>query len=308
MSAREVIARSMSCHDFYVPSVADEFIYYLLKKVLKQSVTADQLRRLQQLYSSEPGKCQRKLASFWSQTTVLAIERALVESDLTWFSNRLPDLRLELNRSAPVECRFDRLLSRLREFARRVERTLYPTGMSVLITGGESSLRSEVANHLLQSLAPAFRRTKKVSLSTGFRPALCFSARAFVTRCRSTLIVGIDNFKSEASGLQFLRSQLVRLLFRPDLVFALEARSTDTVWESARSARNHSVPLPWRTRTVCLDANLSVEQIAADAAHTILDWLAARLEGRLTKRSAWGEVEVPFHLAEPANLHSAGLD
>jgi hypothetical protein len=180
--------------------------------------------------------------------------------------------------------------------------------MSVLITGGESSLRSNVADDLMESLAPAFRRTKKVSLSTGFRPALCFSARAFVTRCRSTLIVGIDNFKSEASGLQFLRSQLIRFLFRPDLVLALETRSANIVWEPARSARNHSVPLAWRTRTVCLDANLSVEQIAADAAHTILDWLAARLEGRLTKSSAWGEVEVPFHLAEPAKLHSAGLD
>ena len=40
MSARKVIAGRQRYQNFYVPSEADQFIYYLLKKVLKQSINS----------------------------------------------------------------------------------------------------------------------------------------------------------------------------------------------------------------------------------------------------------------------------
>ena len=309
MPAREVIARRLPHQDFYVPSVADEFTYYLLKKVLKQSITADQLQRLRGLYSSEPAECQRRLARFWPQTTALAIQRALVQPDLGWFANRLPALLLELNRSTPVEHLFSRCVASLREFVRRLQRALFPTGMSVLVTGGESSLRSNVADDLLQNLAPAFRRTSKVSLTTGFQSALSVAARVFAARRRSTLIVGTDNSEQEASGLRLVRSKLKRLLFRPDVVLALQARSPLAVCEPGQRAGNDLAPLAWRARQVCLDANLSADQIVAAATRSIVDWLAARLERRLIKPSASAHLDVPVPcIAEPVELRPAGLD
>ena len=63
--------------NFSVPSVPDEFIYYLIKKVLKQSIDASQMRRLHGLYQRAPQDCHTWLHRFWSTQTANALERAL---------------------------------------------------------------------------------------------------------------------------------------------------------------------------------------------------------------------------------------
>ncbi len=63
--------------NFSVPSIPDEFIYYFIKKVLKQSIDASQMRRLHGLYQRAPQDCHTWLLRFWSAQTVNALERAL---------------------------------------------------------------------------------------------------------------------------------------------------------------------------------------------------------------------------------------
>jgi hypothetical protein len=307
MSSAEVIAGRLRYRNFYVPSVADQFIYYLLKKVLKQSINSTQLNRLQHLYADHPSECQRRVTRFWPKNTALAIQHALVEQDLTWLENRLPNLLVELNRSAPVERRFDRHAAKLRDLGRRLRRALYPTGMSVLVTGDESSLRSNIVDGLLQTLSPAFRWTARAKLPNGFMSSVSFAAKVFCARRRSTLSVTTDDSEQSTLGLRRIRSRSIRLLFRPDLVLALETPTLDTA--PTRQATNHS-PMCLRTCTIHLDANSNPDEIVSAGTRAVIDWLTSRLERRqpaasLSTAQSNNSLE---RIAAPVELRSAGLD
>ena len=306
MSAGKVIAGRQRYQDFYVPSVADQFIYYLLKKVLKQSITAHQLKRLQHLHSSRPAECQLRLTRFWTHTTALQVQRALVEQDLTWFDNRLSNLLVELNRSAPVERRFEGRVAKLRDLVRQLRRTLYPTGMSVMVTGGESILRSNIADGLLQILPPAFRRTARAKLPNRFASAASFAAKAFCARRRSTLSVATDDSERAAPGLPRIWSRLIRLLFRPDLVLALELPTLDTA--PIRHGGNHS-SMRLRTCTIYFDANSDPDELVAAGTRAVLDRLASRLERRQPAVTRFPQTNHSLErIAAPVELRSAGLD
>ncbi len=313
LSANQVIAGRRRYQDFYVPAVPDEFLYYLIKKVLKQSITCHQLKRLQHLYARDPAECQRRLARFWPQSTALQLQRALVQQDLAWFQTRLKPLLVELKRSAPVERGFDRGVGKLRDLGRLRQRLVHPTGMSVLVIGSESGLRSEIADRLRQSLASAFRWTARATPVSTFPSALSLAARIFRARRRSTLIVGTAALETPAIGLRQgwrqLRSILTRPLLRPDLVLAVESQSRDRTQEPGRGAANNPAALNLRTRTIHLDANLSPEQIVAAGTSMVLGWLASRLERRPRVPGPSAHVAGSFdNVAEPVELRSAGSD
>ena len=84
---------------------------------------------------------------------------------------------------------FGRCAARLRDLMRLLQRIVYPTGMLVLVMGGESSLRSKIAEGLSANLSPAFRRTAKTALANSFPSALALAAKAFCARRRSTLLI-----------------------------------------------------------------------------------------------------------------------
>src|SRR5664280_3121954 len=81
LRADGILAARRAFKNFYVPSVPDEFIYYLIKKVLKQSMDASQLRRLHSLYQRAPHDCSKWLHRFWSAHATDALTQSLVEQD-----------------------------------------------------------------------------------------------------------------------------------------------------------------------------------------------------------------------------------
>ena len=312
LSADQVIAGNRRSLDIYVPSIPDEFTYYLLKKILKQSITAHQLKRLHDLFASDTAECQRRLARFWPETTALRLQRAFVEEDLSWLQTRLEDLLLELKRSAPMERWFGRCAARLHDLMRLLQRIVYPTGMSVLVMGGKSSLRSTIADGLVENLSPAFRWTSKTTLANGVPSALSLAAKVFCARRRSTLIVSTFDLEPPATSLyQTIRrlwSMLTLWLSHPDLVLKLESGSADKTLGSTERNTNLVAQRP-RPGAAYLDANSSPKQIIAEGTRVALDWLASRLERRLAGTVLSAHAAVSFdHVAEPVELRSAGLD
>ena len=186
LSAAAILARHRRCKDFHVPAAPDEFAYYLIKKVLKQSLDDFQLRRLRHLYQRAPVTCCAEALRFWSLATVRRLERALVASDLAWFESHMPGLLAELHASEPVESLGKRVVQKIQSAARVVGRILRPTGMSVLVCGGANEQRFAIATGLVQQLAPAFRRTATVHLdptgATGPRPGFRLTGKIMVAR------------------------------------------------------------------------------------------------------------------------------
>ena len=259
LSAANVLERSRRCKGIRVPAVPDEFTYYLIKKVLKQSLGGPQLRRLRHLYQRSPVTCRAEILRFWPPATVRVMERALIGDDLSWFHAHLPALLTELKASSPMESWGKRVVQRFRDVARVVQRVLHPTGMSVLLCGGEKARREAIAEGLLRQLAPAFRRTAQVQLpsqgAASLAPSLRLASRVLTERLRSTLViaaVGDSRFITRASSVL-----AARVLFRPDLIFVLADEEEQTPTS---------------------DVDVNIQQMT----RTILRWLAARQEKRLS--------------------------
>ncbi len=297
LHATELLRERRWCRNLHTPSVADEFCYYLIKKVLKQSITECQVRRLGQLYQLDPVRCVTRTFRFWSPTTSDAMKRALLQQDLNWFVSHLPELRDELLASVPVEGILGRLQQRLRDAKRIASRLVNPTGMSVLICGGIRAQRLEIAGALLRALAPAFRHTKSVSLE-----APCFAsvrtislaARAAFDRLQSTLTVETLDWHHSSPGLAPKTIRLAaRLLFRPDLVFVLQTDETKA--DASSFLRGGDC-----ARTIPLDATLPAEEMLEMATRVILYWLSRRLARRLGLGSRCeSEVASPASSIEP---------
>src|SRR5208282_4272794 len=223
LPAQKILARRRRCRELYVPAVPDAFTYYLIKKVLKQDLADCQLRRLRHLYQRDSANCRAEILEFWSVATVREVERALAVSDLAWFRSAMPCLLAELTASPPVESLGGRAVQRLRDGLRMLGRVLHPTGMSVLVCGGNEKHQATIAQALLRQLAPAFRRVTEVELQPAgagsLLPGLRLAKKALAARLRSTLVVS-----HIAEGTMFdprVSRFAVRLLLQPDLIFVL---------------------------------------------------------------------------------------
>ena len=279
LSADNVLGRRRRREGFYGPAVPDEFAYYLIKKVLKQSVTDFQLRRLRHLYQRDPVSCRTEITKFWPQATVRAIEKALAASDLAWFQSAKPGLLTELMASTPAERFWERLLQRVRDGRRIVGRILRPTGMSVLICGGSVDERSAIVQGLLRQVAPAFRRVATAELphtsAVSLMPRLRLAGKILAARARSTLVIGqvSDGLFAKSS------SRFARLLLRPDLTFVL---TSDEAQTSPSAPRDMSISRGVRKAgVVYMNSGSYTEELVRQASRSILGWLAARLERRL---------------------------
>jgi Phosphotransferase enzyme family len=288
LRAESVLARRRRFRNFYVASVSDELAYYLIKKAVKQSITAFQLRRLRRLYQRSRVSCENRMLELWPQATVRAIAKMLIQEDLLRFQSRLAGLLSELKGCFPIEGRADRVTQKLREFRRRFGRVLYPSGMFVLISGGEKGRRSELAAGLLRSLAPTFRLTAEMPLDDAPLPAtathvvrwgeivqrsrgslarltaaLQLALGIHVACVRSTLVV---------ATLENRKACLLTKLLRPELLFVLDASPTTAACNAPGS------------RVVYLSPSAAVDDNVRQASRAILQFMDRRLTHRFRRQ------------------------
>ncbi len=300
LRADSILAARTAFKNFYVPSVPDEFIYYVIKKVLKQSIDAGQMRRLHALHQRALHKCGNRLRRYWSTHTATALEQALVEQDLPWFVSNSDLLLAELKASRPVEHRLDRFASTGRRVATLLKRSLQPTGMCVILSGSDTNQVQKIATALQETLEPAFRWTTALQPTERSRPApsndaqrsglacclrlltlfqLVFSIR--VARMRSTLaICAIDHSELIPGSRHRLFSLFVRVMFRPDLLLFLTSGHSGT--STVEQGQRNSLPPPLgRCPVTYLNERLSLKESVNQASRVILQWLSTRQVRRL---------------------------
>jgi Phosphotransferase enzyme family len=298
LRAQAILAARRSFKNFYVPSVPDEFIYYLIKKISKQSMDGGQMLRLHRQHQRAPQDCRNWLHKFWSAHTASALEQALVDQDLSWFASNSALLLSELDASRPVERPLDRFTYKLRKVATSLRRTLQPTGMCVLLWDEDKTQAWSIATALQQSLEPAFRWATALQVDSGqscrnkayrSRAVPCsnilkllrFAIKTHVARFRSTLtICTVDHGVLLPGGTQRPLSMLMRLIFRPDLVLVLTSGHAGV--SKAPHGRLDSLPALLSGCPVSyLNENLSIEESICQATRAILHWLSTRQERRL---------------------------
>jgi len=144
---------------FSVPVPAAAFIYYLLKRIDKESLDDRHGEFLSARWWCDPRGALDELCRYWSATEVAVIANAAARGQWGEVQAMLGPLRRSLHRRAAS-------LTRGAEVARRVDRVLHPTGFFVAVLGVDGSGKTTVIERLAVDLAPAFRRT----LTLHFRP------------------------------------------------------------------------------------------------------------------------------------------
>lgn len=279
LPAHAILHHRREYRGFYVPSVADEFAYYLLKKVLKQSVTPHQLKQLQHLLVREPEACRSRVARFWPDRA-LNLLRAIAEQDFHGFRQQLPELYSELQALQPHSNW--RSQQRLRELGRRARRIMAPTGMWIAISGSNLDQRVWLAHELAQRLAPTFRCASILPLHASAK-ALKKALTIIAARIRSTLVLSATDQHWRAEGL----------LLAPDLRIELD------------SAHPWVAREPGSGRAVMISAE-DPEQVVRGACDAVLAFLADRARKRLHMPGS----SLPLWAREPRDrdLSAAGSD
>jgi hypothetical protein len=218
MKADEVLARRRKLGAIFVPSAADEFLYYLIKKVLKQCIDPPHVQRLRLLYAAAPEECCEALQRHWSRLTAAAITSALLRGDTDWVRRQIRLLLDEMQASQLAEGLVRRNLQQARECRRWISRAANPTGASIVVYGGDENRRNEVAALLTETLRPAFRHAYAVD-----RTQSTIGPKEWLARVHSTLLV---YEASSARGSNLLAG-------KPDITIDADELDLDSATQTA---------------------------------------------------------------------------
>jgi thymidylate kinase len=158
-SGPELLALRRPWREFWVLPPAQEFGYYLVKRIAKAALGEGHQRRLSELFAEDPAGCTREIARFWPPQDTELIAAAARESDWERALGSLAELRHRLLVPRSAAGVWDRISFFFHEAARRLFRWWHPTGLMVVLLGPDGAGKSSVAERLRVRLAPAFRRT-----------------------------------------------------------------------------------------------------------------------------------------------------
>jgi thymidylate kinase len=155
LDASDTLARRrLHPRGFWIPAAADEFDYYLVKKVGKGNLNGKHGARLSQLYGEDSKGCGEALRKRWSSASVEKIVDAATSNNWSSVAASIPALGKELLDSSERESAAVWFL----EFARKFRRLIAPSGCWVAMLGPDGSGKSSLIEALTDVSRLAFRR------------------------------------------------------------------------------------------------------------------------------------------------------
>ncbi|HSU65327.1 MAG TPA: hypothetical protein VLJ39_00520, partial [Tepidisphaeraceae bacterium] len=160
LTASEVLAaRRFHPNGFYIPSIAHEFAYLLIKRLNKRSFNREHGYKLHRLYVEDRIECGRMIARFVRGPEGSQIVRMASANDWTAMYDSIEPFRAAMQRS-----RKDTFREKLNDFPGHalnfVRRVLQPTGCWIAFMGPDGCGKSLVLNAVRAEFAPSFRTTR----------------------------------------------------------------------------------------------------------------------------------------------------
>lgn len=138
------------------------FIYYLIKKIDKRSVTFAQFFELFKCWLNAKPTIIEKLKKFFNEECIKVITKAFEEKDLTHLNEHINYLRKTLHKkkSRSVVNLFHSKLQLIRSIVK-------PNGVVVAVLGRDGSGKSTFVNEMIGSMKPYFRKTERFHTFAG---------------------------------------------------------------------------------------------------------------------------------------------
>ncbi len=214
LKADEILAnRRAHSNGFWIPGAAEEFIYYLIKRLNKKDFQEIHGEKLTKLYVQDPGKCVLQLERFWKPDSVKKIETMARTGNWTSLSENLIQFREELWRT-PSQKRGTQLTSYIRSCSHTLERIVQPTGASIAFIGPDGCGKSSVIEAIEREFKPAYQQVVRFHLRPKSLPARD-SGSAIVT----------DPHGKPAKGVGVSIAKMLYLAFDYWIGYCLKARN-----------------------------------------------------------------------------------
>jgi len=144
---------------FYIAAPEREFIYYLVKKIVKGGINQSQYEHLRYHYNICPDLCEQSLLEYWPKKEVQLVIKAMFEMDVCFLQKLFLGLQQILYKGQQFS-----LADKWHEFIRRVSRFTQPTGLVIAILGPDGAGKTAVGDKIKVKLSPAFRKIKSYHL------------------------------------------------------------------------------------------------------------------------------------------------
>jgi thymidylate kinase len=154
---------------FWVPSAADAFIYYLIKKLDKGALFRAQAEEITRRFHEDPDAAASLLQRHFDARSAELIERAMRSGDAKSLTESFGTLRRQLHHHKRAEAPLLRLRQLAADALRIADRLRRPTGLSIAFLGPDGCGKSSVIERLQSELSDAFRRVEYQHL----RPRPC---------------------------------------------------------------------------------------------------------------------------------------
>lgn len=144
---------------FYVLAPEKEFLYYLLKKVDKRSLSAEQFEHIRHSFMQNQKAAMSEATHFWSDDDLKIIKTSMENNDYKMLGHNLAKLQDGIHSSHRKQ-----YLDIIKNVHLKINRILKPTGFTIAIMGPDGSGKTTVMNQFKKDIEPAFRRIQQFHL------------------------------------------------------------------------------------------------------------------------------------------------
>jgi thymidylate kinase len=160
-------------HGFWIPSAADAFSYYLIKKLDKGYLDATQASELTRRYHEHSKSCRERLYQLLPSNDAAIVEAALIGKhsfeDLDWrmVEDNLARIKESMHHKSELIPLRERWQTWLGEAQRVWLRMREPTGLRIAFLGPDGSGKSTVISAVMQQFSQSFRNVEYRHLRPG---------------------------------------------------------------------------------------------------------------------------------------------
>lgn len=154
----DLISNTRKYKNFYILNEEYEFIYLMMKKILKEFFKEKQKNRLLELYSIKADSINEMLKSYFSIDNIKIFQQGF-STDFSIIETNNKRLKEDLLNNLRKNDMLGTFKYKILNFKRKVMRITNPTGCMVALQGPDGVGKTSVANVLINNFHDTFRKT-----------------------------------------------------------------------------------------------------------------------------------------------------